>query len=250
MRAADLLPNDADVQLKAGALLLAAGRAEEAKARADKVLAVNPRHTAALVLRASALAGLSDFDGAIAQVQQAIALDPTAGSQTNLGLFQLAKGRREDAEIALRRAIATDPKWIPAQLAFGKFLWVTGRGAEAEEAFKAALALDGGNVEANRALATFYLGSNRAPEAEKYLRKVAEASDALAPRFALADYYVSVKRNADALAVLERLSAVPHGWAPADRGWPLSCIRTGARPTPTAPSTRSLQSSPTTPRPA
>ena len=213
MRAADLLPTDADAQLKAGSMLLAAGRTEDAKARADKVLALSPKNAKALVLRASALAGLTDLDGAITQIQAAIALDPTAGSQTNLGLFQLAKGRREEAETAFRRAIATDPGSVPARLALGQFLWATGRAEEAEAAFKAALALDAGNVGANRALATFYVASNRAAEAEPYFRKLADAGDAPAAKLALAEYYVTVRRNTDVLAVLEQLSAAPGNWA-------------------------------------
>ena len=87
------------------------------------------------------------------------------------------------------------------------------RGPEAESAFKAALALDAGNVAANRALATFYVASNRAAEAEPYLKKVADASDDPGAKLELADYYVSVRRNADALAVLEKLSATPRIWA-------------------------------------
>ena len=42
---------------------------------------------------------------------------------------------------------------------------------------------------------------------------MADATDDPAAKFALADYYVSVKRNADALAVLEKLSAAPRTWA-------------------------------------
>ena len=44
VRAADLLPNDADVQLKAGSLLLMARKPQEAMARAEKVLAANPKN--------------------------------------------------------------------------------------------------------------------------------------------------------------------------------------------------------------
>jgi tetratricopeptide (TPR) repeat protein len=213
VRAADLLPGDADAQLKAGSLLLAAGRADDAKARADKALAINPKNADALVLLANALAGLKDLDGAITQIQQAIALDPTATRQTNLGALQLAKGRREEAEAAFRQAVAADPKSALAEVALGQFLWATGRVEEAESAFKAALALDPGNVTSNRALATFYVLSNRAPEAEPYFRKVADASGDLGGKLALADYYVTVKRNADAFAVLEKLSATPRAWA-------------------------------------
>jgi Flp pilus assembly protein TadD len=61
VRAADLLPKDADAQLKAGALRLAAGRAQNALARADKALAINPRHVDALVLRANAQAAKAEL---------------------------------------------------------------------------------------------------------------------------------------------------------------------------------------------
>jgi len=78
VRAADLLPNDVDAQLKAGSLLLAADKFQDAQARADKALAIDLRSADALVLRANALALLNNVDDAIKQVQQAIALDPTA----------------------------------------------------------------------------------------------------------------------------------------------------------------------------
>ena len=58
VRASDLLPNDLDVQLKAGNLLLAARKPEDAVARADAALKVQPGNIDALVLRGNALAGL------------------------------------------------------------------------------------------------------------------------------------------------------------------------------------------------
>ena len=214
VRAADLLPNDAGVQLKAGSLLLMAGKGEEAKARADKALAVNPSNVDALVLRANALAGLTDLDGALEQMQRALQLDPRASTQTNLGAIQAARGNLPEAEASFRQAVATDPKSVPARLALGHFLWSTGKPADAEAAFKAALALEPANLMANRALATFYLRSNRAPEAEPYFRKLADSSTADA-KLALADYYAGIGRPADALAVLEQASATPLTWAPA-----------------------------------
>lgn len=213
VRAADLLPADVDAQLKAGLLLLAADKFQDALARADKALAIRPKNPDALVLRANALALLTDIDRAITQIQEAIALDPSATRQANLGFLQLAKGRREEAEAAFRQAVATDPKSVVAQLSLAQFLWGTGRMAEAEAALKAALALDPSHVVANRALATFYVASNRAPEAEPYFRKLAGAGDDPGAKLALADYYVSVKRNAEALAVLQQASAVPRTWA-------------------------------------
>ena len=73
VRAADLLPKDVEAQIRAGSLLGVAGRGEEAKARAEKALAVDPKNADAMMLRATAMARLGDLDGAIEQMRQAIA---------------------------------------------------------------------------------------------------------------------------------------------------------------------------------
>jgi tetratricopeptide (TPR) repeat protein len=213
VRAADLLPGDAEAQVKAGALLLAARRAEDAKARADKALAINPTNVDALVLRANALAGLTDFDGALKEMQQALSIDPRSSFQANLGAIQAARGNLPEAEAAFRQAVATDPKSVTAHVALGQFLWSAGKLADAEGAFKAAVGVDSANELANRALAAFYLRSNRAPEAEPYLRRAADSSGTADARFALADYYVASRRPADAVGVLETLSTEPRYWA-------------------------------------
>src|SRR5262245_3838380 len=64
VRAADLLPNDVEVQLEAGGLLLASTKREEALARADAALKIQPQNIDALVLRGNTMAGLSSFDKA------------------------------------------------------------------------------------------------------------------------------------------------------------------------------------------
>src|SRR5262245_60519417 len=57
VRAADLMPDNADVQLEAASALLLAGRVEDARTRAEVVLKANPKNVRALVLRAAADAG-------------------------------------------------------------------------------------------------------------------------------------------------------------------------------------------------
>ena len=213
VRAADLLPDDVEAQLKAGSLLLLARRAEDAKARADKALARAPKNVEALVLRANALAGLTDLDGALEQMQEALRIDPRSILQANLGAIQAARGNLSEAEAAYRQAVASDPKSVVAQLALAQFQWNTGKPADAEAAFKAALAVEPANGLANRALALFYLQTNRALEAEPYFKKAVDASGAAAAKLALADYYMGIKRPAEAVSVLEKLGADPRFWA-------------------------------------
>jgi putative PEP-CTERM system TPR-repeat lipoprotein len=209
IRAADLMPDDADVNLKAGTLLLLAGQYEDAKSRAEKVIAKQPKHVQAQVLRANAMAGLKDVDGAIHEIEEAIELDPKqAGVYSNLGALQLIKGKREEAEAAFRKAVETDPNNVTAQLALGNFLWASGRVQEAETSFKRATAIDPKNVLANRALAAFYMGSNRVAEAEAPLKAVSENGGASA-KLALADYYLGTNRQKDAAPLLQTLANDP-----------------------------------------
>ena len=65
VRAANLLPKNNDAQLKAGTLLLLAQRFNDAKARAEQALANDPKDINAQILKANALAGLKDLDGAL-----------------------------------------------------------------------------------------------------------------------------------------------------------------------------------------
>src|SRR5688572_26360803 len=70
VRGADLLPNDAKAQLKAGNMLLLARGYEDAKARAEKALTLDPKNADALILKGNALAGLKDLDGAMTEYQE------------------------------------------------------------------------------------------------------------------------------------------------------------------------------------
>jgi putative PEP-CTERM system TPR-repeat lipoprotein len=208
LRAADLLPNRVDLQLKAGNLLLLAGRFDDARVRADKVIAAEPKNIPAQILRANALAGLRDLERALVEIEQAIALDPErAPTFTALGVIQSARGENAEAETAFRRAVELDPKAVTARLALGNFLWTSNRPAEAEAAFREAARIDPANRLVNRALATYYLATSRTPEAEKFLLTLAEDDRDPSAVFALADYYVMVKRYDEAVAALSPLTA-------------------------------------------
>jgi len=206
VRAADLLPDDAVVQLKAGNLLLAARKPEDAMARADAVLRAHPDNVDALVLRGSALAGLSSYDDALTAIEQAIKIDPDRGATyTNLGLVELARGRRDEAEAALSKAVALSPKEPRARLALGNFYWAAGRTGEAEKAFDAALELEPSNVQANRFMASLKFSTGRRAEAEPYLRRIADSSGAPEASLVLVDYYLITARPKDAIARIEGL---------------------------------------------
>ena len=71
VRAADALPDDRDVQVKATALLLVARQYNDAKARAAALVAKNPKDVEALVMLANASAELNDSEAAAKEIEEA-----------------------------------------------------------------------------------------------------------------------------------------------------------------------------------
>lgn len=215
--ASDLLPERDEVQLKAGQYLLFAGRFDEARKVAMRLVDRNRRSVDAQLLLANALGGLNQLDAAAEQVEQAIETEPTRESAyTNLAAIQLAQGSPDKAENAFRNAIRIDARSIEARVGLANLLWAQGRRAEAEALLKEAIGIAPTGPLANRTLAALYLSSGRTPEAEAPLKVVAEAhKEALAPRLALADYYLGAKREAEGLRLLESVAAQPGGLAAA-----------------------------------
>lgn len=206
VRAGDLLPDNVDVQMKTGSILLGAGRFNEAKVVAEKVLKKTPANARAQVLLGYSLAGLRNLDAAIEELEKALILDSSkAAVYANIGDLQLAKGQVQAAEAAFKSAVAAAPKSVDAHLAFARFYWSAGKPAEAEAWLQSGLQLEPSNPLTLRALALFYLVSGRPPEAERYLKSLAEQTTLPAPRIALADYYVSMARKEEAVKLLKPL---------------------------------------------
>src|SRR3954470_8647155 len=198
IRAADLLPDDADVQLAAAGYLLVGRRFDDAKKRAENVLKRDPKNVRAQVALGNALAGLRDFDNAIKEMEQAIELDPQrAATYANLGMLEGGRGRVDAAEAAFQRAIVLDPKWIPARLGLANQYWAAGRLAGGGGAPRGRLASEPQNALVNRALALMMIATRRTAAAEPYIKTLAASPSS---PFALADYYVVNGRAADAIA--------------------------------------------------
>lgn len=198
VRAADLLPDDVDAQQRAGAYLLLANQFTDAQGLADRMLKRDPESVDAMVLKANALAGLKDTEGALSTFEKAVAMDPRRSTTyAELGALRMTTGNREEAEAAFRKAIEADPKSATAHLALSNFLLATGKQPEAEQEVRRALDIDARNLVANRAISMHYLMTNRADAAEPHLKLVAETSPGPEAKYFLAEYYLR-RGNLDA----------------------------------------------------
>ena len=208
IRAADLLPNDADLQIKVGNVLLASGRFDDARVRAEKVLENNPKSAVAHALRGNALAGLKDLDGALTDMETAIAEEPgKAVMYANLGVLQHLRGDTTKAEEAYTTALQTDPGSTFIRLSYANYLMAVKRLPDAELQLKEAFDRDRKNAMVSRALALFYAMTGHADKAEPYLTRLAEDSGDIGAQFSLVQLYIGTGRRDEAVRLLTALKS-------------------------------------------
>ncbi|HEX4913748.1 MAG TPA: tetratricopeptide repeat protein, partial [Vicinamibacterales bacterium] len=189
IRAADLLPANSELQLKAATLLVLAGRFDDAKTRVRSVLDKDPRNVQAHVLLGNVMARSKDLEGAVSQIEEAIEVDPSRGaSYSSLGAVRLAQGDRDAARNAFEKAVEIDPNSLDARMALAMFQLQIAETAQAEQTLQAALAIDGKHALANRMMAMLHIASNRAADAEKYIKAYVDATRDDRAQFILADY--------------------------------------------------------------
>jgi len=217
IRAADLMPDDARVQLKAGSVLLLEGRFGQAKEWATKLLARDPNDVDAQILLGNSMAALNDLDAGIAEVEKAIALDPRrSASYATLGGMQMASGDRVGAESAFKHAVDLDPRSVDARLALAQFQLSSGDVGKAEQSLTRAEAIEPASAAAHRALAALYLVTDRPVEAEPHLLALARSSSAVRPKLVLADYYRSMGNVGEARKLLDAIARQPEGHVAAE----------------------------------
>ena len=207
VRAADLLPDDLTVAFKAAGLQLLAGRFDEARRLSESILARNPSHVDAQIVLANAMAGLKDFDAAVAEIEEAVRLDPARGAAYgSLGAFEVQRGNPQPAERAFQRAVELDPAAAAPHLALGNFYWGHARWEAAEQELLKAVELDPGDARVHQMAANFYMATKRPPQAEPHLKKIVEITNAPAASVALANYYASRRDQEAARAALQPLT--------------------------------------------
>ncbi|MBB4477740.1 tetratricopeptide (TPR) repeat protein [Rhizobium etli] len=150
---------------------------EQMKAAIERSLALDPDHPMALSARAGYKATYeSDIDGALADLNRAIALAPGAsGTLNSLGLLQSSRDANGEAEKAFKKAIELDPQ-DPLLHANLSILYLDqGRMKEAKREIDTAIALDPSFDLALLARGRYYLQTG---EREKALADLLAASTA------------------------------------------------------------------------
>ena len=131
---------------------------------------------------------------------------------TNLGALRLAHGDQQLAEAAFKQGVVVGGRSIPPHIALANFYRAGGRVEDAERVLRLALGSEPSHLQANMALGSLLVEINRAAEAEPYFKTAAAGAGGIAPRLALADYYLSIRKPDAALAVLDQLAQDPKAY--------------------------------------
>jgi len=155
---------------------LAEHRGADARAMLEQVVRRQPDYPNA----AGVLGQLVDQSGrpdlAVPLLRQAVAAQPSAQLDHELGVAYLGLGRTDDALGALRTAVALDSS-PPSELSFlGSVLAESGHPAEAIAALERALAMEPQNLRHAARLAVAYAAAGRSADARQMANAVVERS--------------------------------------------------------------------------
>ena len=199
VRAADLLPDDAEAQLKAAEMVFLGGQFEHAMALADKALTLDGRSVEAQIIRGNALAGLKNFEAAIAEMEQALALNPDRSvafksRNTRTGSRQSPGGPKPPSGRRLRLILRPCRRTSPSGTSYGRWAGPTRRSERSKRRWPSIRPM------------CWQTGPWRSstsprialPTSEPFLLTIVKKSNTAAARLLLADYYVALARRADA----------------------------------------------------
>ena len=233
-KAAEFDPGNTEARVKRAALLLVGGKAEEALAEAESVLAADPENADALTVCAMIRMRQGDTDSAVADATNALEqVADHRGALAVLARIRIDGGDLGAARTLLETALESDPdalplrlllitvyeklgeseqvlaalEWLaashPRELAYhvqlANYLRLRGETDAAEEALRAAVAANPLEPRAKLVLVEFLAKARGFDAAEQELRRLIDADpDAYALRFALAKLYRSAAKLGEA----------------------------------------------------
>src|SRR5919108_2843409 len=194
-----------------GTALVRDGQAGRGQVLIDRILKNGDSAEARLLLGTTKLM-VSDFSGALVDLQKAVELNPSLPDlYAYYGAALLASGDQPGAQKAFERALRDDPNNFDANLRMGMLLRIDKNYDEAMPLLRHALEIRPGDVGVRYQIATVKLSLGQVEQARLDLESlVAEATNFTEAHVSLATVYYREKRKADGdreRAIVEKLNA-------------------------------------------
>ena len=209
IKAKELQPDNLDVRLKLGTMLLSAGNVKGAREEAEFVLGKRPADDTAPLLLAEA----ANKPGLIAAARERLLSLPAdivaaAPVQVALGTLEMRQGHLPEAEAAFRRALVQNPKSAAAEAALGVLNQGQNKLPDAERAFKRAAELAAPYSVQQLAYARFKMQTGDTGSAQRTLEAItAKTPDYLPAWILLAEIYATKKNFPESDAALAKVLA-------------------------------------------
>lgn len=192
-------PGNLEASFLLGTLLIQTGRPEEGISYLRSVITAVPDHAKAHNALGVALTQAGDISGAEAAFRASMTLSPDAIDPAHNLARILSTSRPKEAEALLRQIIERAPDFAAAHSDLGTLLHRSNRRQQAELAFRRAFDLDPSLVEPARNLALTYKADGRADEAQAISARL---TDPLA-RFMAATTTPGILDDADVIPAIE-----------------------------------------------
>lgn len=152
-RAAQLLPDDVEVQVNLGNVLQEGGQFDAAVASYRRACVLNPRVPHIYNNLGNALKELGQIDAALSNYRAALELDPHyAEAYNNLGTVQQSVGQIEAAVVSYRQALTLHPTFAEAMCNMGNAYRELGQIDAALAAYRQALAINPAHADSHNSL--------------------------------------------------------------------------------------------------
>ena len=206
LRAAELVPLDAEAHRNLGGALYDRGQWAAALLSLQNALALYPDDVAALVEAGNASRALGRVAEAVPLYQAALRLDPgEVEAQNNLGNAFLELDRHKEAADCYRRALALKPDDAQILSNLGNALWRIGHADEALEAGRRAVALAPDLDAAHNNLGLILASRGEREEAAESLMRAVKLNPAYAEAWnSLGDVWRDVGARREALTCYAR----------------------------------------------
>ncbi|MDB6092986.1 MAG: repeat-containing protein [Verrucomicrobia bacterium] len=211
--AESIKPDNPDVRLRIGFILLASGKFDQARQHAEFVLTQRPQDPEAPILLADTATTAKTVESVRAYLQKLPAPAPDgAPVLTALGLLEVRQRRFKEGEAFFTRAVAKDPKCVPAHAALALLYRVQNDMARAESEY--ALAADNSPIRSPYRLqyARFKSQNGEIPKARAILENITQkAPDYIAAWQLLAEISATDRKFDDATRYLAKITARDSG---------------------------------------